>query len=402
MDKGIVRSQHDQVLFIAICVLTAIGLVMVYSASYAYASLTDADPEGVLRRQLTAVGLGLVALLVLSYVPSKALCRLAPASGMVAMGLLLLALGRPVGPEETKRFITLIPGLTLQPSTIGGVALISCLAALGHWYAGIEDRYGRFVAIGLSATAGMCLLILVAPNLSTTLLTATTAIVVLLIAGLKPRDFLCSVGFVVLGGAIAAWTTSYMGKRIAEHLALLRGAEPGYQVTHALIGLGSGGALGKGLCRGVEKFGYLPEVHNDMIFAAIGEELGLVMTLLIVALYGLVLIRGFRAALGAPTLFGRYLAAGLTTLITGQAVINMLVVTAMVPVTGLPLPFVSAGGTSVAVLLGAAGLILSVSREYTEEPREVADRRADTDSNRGNGRTRVSGSGRGRFASRIG
>ncbi len=119
-------------------------------------------------------------------------------------------------------------------------------------------------------------------------------------------------------------------------------------------------------------------------------------------LYGLVLIRGFRAALGAPTLFGRYLAAGLTTLITAQAVINMLVVTAMVPVTGLPLPFVSAGGTSVAVLLGAAGLILSVSREYTEEPREVADRRADTDSNRGNGRTRVSGSGRGRFASRIG
>lgn len=402
MDKGIARSQHDQVFFIAVCVLTAIGLVMVYSASYAYASLTDADPEGVLRRQLIAVGMGLVALLALSYVPSETLRCLAPASSYVAIGLLALALARPEGPEETKRFIAVAPGFTLQPSTLGSVTLIAWLAALGHRYGGGDDGYRRFVVTGFSATATVCLLILMAPNLSTALLTATTAIVVLLIAGLKPRDFLCSVGFVVLGGAIAAWTTSYMGKRIAEHLALLRGEEPGYQVTHALIGLGSGGALGKGLCRGVEKFGYLPEVHNDMIFAAIGEELGLVMTLLIVALYGLVLIRGFRAALGAPTLFGRYLAAGLTTLITAQAVINMLVVTAMVPVTGLPLPFVSAGGTSVAVLLGAAGLILSVSREYTEEPREVADRRADTDSNRGNGRTRVSGSGRGRFASRIG
>ena len=211
--------------------------------------------------------------------------------------------GSAGGARGDEGFITLI--LPLQPSTIGSVALISCPPPWGT-ARGDRGTARRFVAIGLSATAGMCLLILVAPNLSTTLLTATTAIVVLLIAGLKPRDFLCSVGFVVLGGAIAAWTTSYMGKRIAEHLALLRGEEPGYQVTHALIGLGSGGALGKGLCRGVEKFGYLPEVHNDMIFAAIGEELGLVMTLLIVALYGLVLIRGFRRPWARP-LFRLYL-----------------------------------------------------------------------------------------------
>lgn len=402
MDESPPRGQHDHILFVAICVLTAIGLVMVYSASYASASRQEMDPEGTLLRQLGAVAIGLVALLVCSCVPTESLRRLVPPAFALSLALLVLALMLPPGPEGTRRFIPLGDRITLQPSTLATVALVAMLAVLGHQYAGKEENYGAFLGLGLGTIGLTCFLIVQAPNLSTSALTALAGMVVLLLAGMRWKHLLYAAGVFGLLGALMARYTDYMAQRIEEYIGAMRGGDHGYQATHALIALGSGGWFGKGLCRGVEKFGYLPEVHNDMIFAAIGEELGLVMTLLVVALYGLVMVRGLRAALGAPTLFGRYLAAGLTTLIIAQAVLNMLVVTGGMPVTGVPLPFISAGGTSVVVLLGAAGLILSVSREYTREPREVMRGHADTAGNRRHGRARVPSPRSGRFPSRAG
>ncbi|MBD3175848.1 MAG: stage V sporulation protein E [Armatimonadia bacterium] len=396
------RGRHDQILFVAVCVLSAIGLVMVYSASYAYASRQGLDPEAALERQMLAVAIGLLALVVFSYVPSETLRRLAPFGFIIALVLLVAALMTQAGPEGTRRWIQVMPGLTLQPSAVACVALVVLLAAMGQQYAGEPRKYETFLLRGFIAVGAVCVLIVRAPDLSMMFLAGVSGLAVLLVAGVQWRHILFGVGAWLVVALVLALTTDYMGDRVREFIEALTGGEPGYQVTHALIALGSGGWVGKGLCQGVEKFGYLPEVHNDMIFAAIGEELGLVMTLLVVALYALILIRGYRAALGAPTLFGRYLAMGLTTLIAAQATVNMLVVTGAAPVTGVPLPFVSAGGSSIAVLLGATGLILSISREYADEPREVVHGNEDSAGDRGHGGPRVSRSRRGGFATRIG
>jgi len=396
------RRSHDNLLFICVCVLTALGLVMVYSASYAYASRQGLSPDTALLRQAVAVGIGLAALLVLSFVPLRALRSASGVAYAVSVVLLVLVLFTGTGPEEgVHRWIVGPFGFMIQPSVIGVVALVLCIAGLGERYGGREDHYEPFMLLSFGAIGITCVLIALEPSLSMACLACASGLAVLLVAGARVKHLATVVGVALASGLMYALSTGYMRKRILDYLNAAGGGEHGYQVSHCLTALGSGGLLGKGLCRGVEKYGYLPEVHNDMIFAAIGEEMGLVMTLAVVVLYVLFLVRGCKIALRADSLFTRYAAAGLTAMIATQAAVNMLVVVGAVPATGVPLPFISAGGSSVAVLLGAAGLLIAASRECSPSAEEVTVRRASRHNERRDGRARVPGPGRSGFAPRY-
>jgi len=402
MRRGNRPGPHDNLLFICVCVLTALGLVMVYSASYAYASRQGLSPDTALLRQAVAVGVGLAALVCLSFVPLAALRRAAGVAYLGSVALLVLVLFIGLGPEEgVHRWLVGPFGLMIQPSVIGVVALVLCIAGLGERYAGQADHYEPFMLLSFGAIGITCVLTALEPSLSMACLACVSGLAVLLVAGARIRHMAAVVGIAFTSGLMYALSTGYMRQRITEYIDATSGGEHSYQVSHCLTALGSGGLLGKGLCQGVEKYGYLPEVHNDMIFAAIGEEMGLVMTLAVVVLYVLFVVRGCRIALRADSLYTRFTAAGLTAMIATQAAVNMLVVVGAVPATGVPLPFISAGGSSVAVLLGAAGLLISASRECPPVAEEVTVRRASRHNERRDGRARLPGPGRSGLATRY-
>ncbi len=384
------RGLHDNRLFFAICALVCLGVVMVYSTSYARDSRMGADPEATLVRQLIAVALGMVTLVAFSLIPTHVF-RFAAGFGMLgALALLVAVLVPGVAVEgSTDRWIPIPFGLTLQPSVIAGVALVLFLASLGARYAENPPSYEAFLILGLGVTYLTCTFVVKEPNLSSAVLIGVTGFAVLLVAGAQVRHLRFALISGFSAALIVALSVPYMRQRLIDFIAGAQG-DAAHQVKHCLIALGSGGFLGRGLGKGIEKYGYLPEVYNDTIFAAIGEELGFAMTLAVVVLYALVLIRGYRIATLARTPYARYLAFGLTTLLALEAAINMLVVTGLLPPTGLPLPFVSAGGSSMAVLLGAGGMLLSASRECAEVESEVSPAHARGAVKRRNRRTHLS------------
>lgn len=394
------RGRHDNGLFLAVCVLASLGLVMVYSVSYAYASSHGRNPEATLMRQLLALTAGLIACGTLAHVRLVFLRSLAWWLLLPSLGLLVaVQIPGVVDPgSQVRRFLPLGHGLAVQPSVMAAVALVVVLARIGAVYSAAPERYDWFVLWSLAVLGVTCALIVVGPNLSTTVIVLVTGLVMMYVAGAKPKHLAASVGAASLAASAVALSTPYMRQRVADFLAHASGGEPSYQVKHCLIALGAGGWFGRGLCRGVEKYGYLPEVHNDTIFAAIGEEMGLAVTLTIVALYAWILVRGYRIARTSRTPFGRYLACGITTLIAFQASVNMLVVTGTIPTTGVPLPFVSAGGTSIAVFMAAAGMLLAASRECVHDGQEVLAADATRLGEWRNGRPRLPSTSRGGIA----
>ena len=227
------------------------------------------------------------------------------------------------------------------------------------------------------------MLILLEPDLGTTITLCGTVIAIFLVAGVP---FLPLVGASLLAvgvGLLAIWVEPYRRARIFSFLDPWSDAEgSGFQIVQALIGIGSGGITGSGLGEGVQKVLYLPEAHTDMIFAVVGEELGLVGSAFVICAFAAFAIAGFRIALRCQDPFGKLLAAGLTALVCGQAALNLAAVLGIAPLTGIPLPFVSYGGSSLVVLLGAVGILLNIAVNGRVVEARVPDR------GRGNGRSR--------------
>jgi cell division protein FtsW len=202
---------------------------------------------------------------------------------------------------------------------------------------------------------------------------------------------------VIALGAIAAWASPYRRARLLTFLHPWKDPTgAGLQNVQALISLGSGGVFGRGLGQGIEKIHYLPEAHTDMIFAVIGEELGLVGVTVLIVGYCAFAYAGLRLAIGCRDPFGKRLAAGITALVAGQAAVNLAAVLGLAPLTGIPLPFVSYGGSSLVIMLGSVGVLLNIARDGGRAATEVPDR------GRGNGRTRRARAGGGRGAARTG
>jgi cell division protein FtsW len=355
--------------------LVAFGLVMVYSASSARALLGADDPAYYLKRQaLYAVG-GLVALVLLSRTDYRRLRQAAGPLLLASFVLLVAVLVVGTAVNGARRWIPL-GSLTFQPSELAKLAL-------ALWTAGLLARRSAPQAlsdlvrpIGLIVGAA-CVLILVEPDLGSALAIAIMVAAILLVAGTPVRTLAAAGGIAGVLVLAAIWLEPYRRARIFSFIDPWHDPQgAGFQSVQAMIALGSGGIFGVGLGESVQKIYYLPEASTDMIFAIIGEELGLVGVLAVIGAFALFAYAGLNIALRCHDPFGKRLAAGLTALVCGQAAVNVSAVMGLAPLTGVPLPFVSYGGSSLVVSLASVGILLNIAVNHgVAAVSEVPDRR---------------------------
>jgi cell division protein FtsW len=349
--------------------LTGIGVVMVYSASSVRSYFSSADPAAQGLEQLVWAGIGLAGLVVAMKLDFRHLRYLAIPIYVITLGLLIAVLVPGIGAEinGSQRWI-IIPGVgTLQPAEFAKLAVVLYLA---HWL----DRRGKdassfwngLIPFGLLVAPGF-FLIAIEPDLGTAGVYAIVAISIFFMAGANLL-YLTAIGSGIMA---AAWlmisTTSYQLERVQTFMDPFRDPlDSGYNTIQALLALGLGGITGLGLGESRQKFLYLPAPSTDFIFAIIGEEWGLVGTLTVLALFVVIAYQGYKIAIHAPDTFSGLVACGITTWLVVQACVNMMVVTALMPVTGIPLPFISAGGSALTINLAAIGILLSISRETSQ------------------------------------
>jgi cell division protein FtsW len=413
-------AEYNMLLTATLCLL-AFGAVMVFSASSTTRVLSNgglSDSAFYLKRTLLFGALGLVVMHLTARGGLQAVRRLTPAFLCVSLFLLLAVLAGGTSVNGSSRWLG-SGFLQIQPSELAKVALVLYGADL---LAGKPKRVRSLEGLMpfLLVSGAAALLIVAEPDLGTTLVIAFAVAATLVAAGARLRDLALIALVLVCFGLLMTVIEPY---RMARLTAFLNpgadAAGAGFQAAQAKIALGSGGIFGVGIGNGVQKAFYLPEAHTDMISAVIGEELGLVGILGVVGLFSIFGYAGLRIAQGARDAYGKILVAGLTSLVLVQATINLFAVMGLAPLTGVPLPFVSYGNSSLIATLFAVGLILNVARGGTaragklrvvEGGRSPARRRsrssARTSANRksrggsrGNGRARRAGHGGRRRAS---
>lgn len=357
----------DLPFLVLVLALVAFGLVMLFSASYAVALYRRGDPYAYIRPQLLYAALGLGAMWLASRVDYHLYHKLAwPVLG-VSLALLAAVLFMPEY-NGCKRWLV-IPGVgTLQPSEIAKFAVV---LAFAHIISLNASRMGSF-AVGVLpfglVLGAVAVLMLLEPHLSGTLLILGIGAVLMFVGGTALRWFLLAgAGAVAAVGAAVAVLPDlvpYAASRLASWLDPF--ADPlgdGHQTIQSLYAIGSGGATGLGLGNSRQKHLFVPEPQNDFIFSIVCEELGFVGALAVIALFVLLLLRGVTLAARAPDRFGGLLVVGFVVQVAMQAALNIAVVTNTIPNTGISLPFFSSGGTSLMMLLGEMGIVLSVSRQ---------------------------------------
>lgn len=358
------RLAYDRTLFVITLVLVTFGLVMVFSASALMSAEQFRSPYSFLLRQGAGAVLGLIALVVLMRLDYRKLREPAVIYPLLCVTVLLLVavfgLDRS---HNTHRWIRMGP-LSLQPSELAKPVLVLFLA----FY--LENKLrdvNEWITLGpiLVCLAVLCGLVVFEPDLGTTVALALIAATMLYVAGLEWKWM----GYGALASLpilyVLVFHVHYRRERILAFLHPWQHARNvAFQIVQSLIALGSGGWAGVGLMNGRQKLFFLPEAHSDFIFAVVGEEFGWVGCTLIVLAFLIFLWRGLRIARRAPDNFGRLLAIGVTAMIVIQALINFSVVTSILPDKGIPLPFISYGGSSLLFSLAAVGMLLSVS-QYT-------------------------------------
>lgn len=379
---------------------------MVFSTSSATALLNDGDPLGLAIRQAAYAIVGFGAYTAFSRMTPEGMKRLGPpalaASGLLLVIVLVPSIGMSV--NGSRRWISLGGLGQLQPAELAKLALALWVAqAVVRPPARITTPKG--LAPFLVVTALLAFLILIEPDMGTAMTFSAIAFAMLVVAGARLRHMGMVVAFGGMLATIAMLAEPYRRERLFTFLdpwSDPNGA--GFQSVQAQIALGSGGLRGVGLGDGVQKAFYLPEAHTDMILATVGEELGLVGVVAVLVAFGLFAVAGYRIALGARDLHQQVLAAGLTTLVVVQASINIGAVVGVLPVTGVPLPFVSFGGSSLIILLACTGILVNIGRRSsTHTSRLVAvDSPEGDDRRRRNGRPRDAGAGGGRRPPRPG
>jgi cell division protein FtsW len=372
--------------------LVAFGLVMVYSASSARALLSADAPSYYLKRQAIYALMGLVALVVLSRVDFHRLRHATnPLLGTTFILLVaVLVIGTAV--NGARRWIP-IGFMNFQPSELAKLSLALWTAALLARRPAPQTLGELAKPIGVVVGAA-CALILVEPDLGTAIAIAIMVCAVLVVSGTRLRLLASAGGIGITVVLLAIWLEPYRRERIFSFLDPWHDPQgAGFQSVQAMIALGSGGVFGVGLGESVQKIYYLPEASTDMIFAIVGEELGLIGAAGVIAAFAVFAYAGFNIALRCRDPYGKRLAAGITALICGQAAVNVSAVMGLAPLTGIPLPFVSYGGSSLVVGLAAVGILLNIASNHAVvRETEVPDR------GRRNRRTRATGTRRRRVA----
>ena len=359
------RNPVDGMLVMVLILLLATGLLVLFSATY-YTSQDKANPLAEVERQLFGIALGTVACVITSRIPYRFWKDTWVVIAGLGISLVLLTLviipGVGVYINGSRRWLS-IAGVSFQPSEFAKFAVVLYMAAtLTYRGKGIRSLIFGIVPV-LLVPGVVFLLILQQPNLSTAGSILIVSLVMIIIAGAKWRHILMMmVGGLALG-SFYAWSEPYRRRRLLSFrnpFAMM--SDEGYQLSQSLIAFGSGGVFGMGLGKGRQKYAYLPYPESDFIFAIVGEDFGLVGCLVVIALFVCLLLAGMRIAMNCRDKFGALLAAGITVSITVQAFLNMGVVVGILPTTGLPLPFFSAGGTSISITMAAVGILMNISR----------------------------------------
>jgi cell division protein FtsW len=360
----VTRRGLDYTLITIVALLLGIGLLMVYSSSTAMALADFKNPYYFAQRQLVWAMIGLGAMLLFSRIPPWFWQNRWKQILLVTIALLILVIIPGIGIYRlgARRWLGAGP-LSFQPSEFAKFAYIIFLAN----YLSDRGRKVRFFWKGLAPALGLLgllfALIMLEPDLGTSLTLGGTGFLMLFAAGAELTHL---VGLIVVGACGVFALARIDAERWSRITTFLNPwsdpTDSGYQIIQALLAFGSGGLFGVGFGNSRQKFFYLPERHTDMIFAVIGEELGFIGAIFILLLFLAFAWRGYRIAVEAPDRFSALLAAGVTSLITLQAAMNIAVVTASIPSTGIPLPFISYGGTSLLITLSGVGILLGVSR----------------------------------------
>ena len=369
--RSAVGGRVDTPFLLLTILLTVMGLVMLFSASFPSANYETGDPAFYLKRQGIFALLGLVAMVVMSRLNYQRLRGFAKILLYLSVFLLALVLVPHVGITENgaTRWLGKQGVLTFQPSEIAKLAIIVYFADSISKKKNLMGtfRYGiRPYILILAVFAGLMLL---EPHLSGTILIVGTGVVLMMVGGIDKRWVIGGVGAVAVVGfsyvkLVEAGVISYGADRINMWKdPFIDALGDGYQLCQSLIAIGSGGLTGVGLGKSRQKFLYMPEEHNDFIFAVVCEELGLIGAVLVMLVFALLILRGFWIALQARDRFGALLVVGIMTQIGLQTFLNISVVTGFMPTTGISLPFFSYGGTALALQLFEMGIVLGVSRQ---------------------------------------
>ncbi|HOL17256.1 MAG TPA: putative lipid II flippase FtsW [Bacillota bacterium] len=358
------RLEPDFALILVTLLLLALGLIMVFSASYIIAEEAWGDPYFFLRRQALWVALGLVGMYVMSrvqYWKLRQFSLILLLLNFVLLTLVYTGVGTDLG-TEARRWIG-IGSFTLQPSEFSKLAFVIFTAAFMSSRSVRIQKFWSSSFIPLALAGIAFLFILQQPDLGTALVLMAGTAIIILLAGM-PLKQAALLSLVALPPMIYLTVKEeYRMKRLLSFLdPWADPTDTGYQIIQSLYALGPGHIFGVGLGRSRQKLYYLPEPQNDFIFAVIGEELGFVGAVAVLLLFFIFTWRGLKIALMAPDTFGSLLAAGITAMIAVQALVNIAVVTGSIPVTGINLPFISAGGSSIFFTLAGVGILLNISR----------------------------------------
>ena len=351
----------DTILLFSVVVLVTFGLFMIYDASSVIAFRDFSDKYYYFKEQLVWAVLGFSALGFFSYFNYRRFFNLSLLLLIVAIVLLILVFmpGLSIYAFGARRWIS-FGFFVLQPAEFVKLSLAIYLAA---WFS--QKEKGRLLAFSL--LLGLVLfLIMLQPDMGTSTIILFEALVVYFLSGGSIVHFLLMVPVVSILGFVFIKIEPYRAQRLTSFLNLGRSLEnASYHVKQILIALGSGGVLGVGVGNSLQKYEYLPENVTDSIFAIVAEEFGFFGSTILIVLFGMVIWRGFRIAVSARDKFGKLLAGGIISFLGIQVIINLAVMTALLPLTGVPLPFISYGGSALIVDLTAVGILLNISKENT-------------------------------------
>jgi len=370
MKRGELESR---LLILVTLALVAFGLVMVYSATSASAAVGGNDPGYYLKRQGIYAALGIVLMMVAQRWDYRRLRTLSPLLVLVSLGLLAAVL--VIGPaiNGARRWISLGPAV-FQPSELAKLALAIWAAGYLSRHRAPADLRELWRPVGALASI-FCLLLMLEPDMGTSITLMLMLTGMLVVAGTPSRVLGAALAIAFALGTVAIWMEPYRRARFFAFLHPWHDAQgTGFQLVQAMISMGSGGFFGVGLGQSVGKIFYLPEAHTDMMLAVIGEELGLLGVTGVIAAYAVFTYAGLNIAMRCKDPFGKRLAAGLTIVVAGQAAINIAAVMGVAPLTGIPLPFLSYGGSSLVVLLTGVGILLNIAHRGGRAAVAVPDR----------------------------
>ncbi len=358
------QNKGDFLLLIAIVLLSIIGTVFIYSASYYSAQKTYNDKLYFVKKQVIGILLGMVVMFLTAIFDYNKLKKFMPYVCIISFVLLGLVFVPKIGVENygAKRWIG-VGGITLQPSEIAKFSLILFSAT---YVSKNPEKIKTFVGIlpVLIMGGATCFLIIIEPNMSITVCVALLMITMLFCAGMKLKHFIYLIIPAVCGGVLLILAEPYRLNRLMAFINPWSNPKgEGYQLLQSLYALGSGGWFGVGLFNARQKYSFLPFAESDFILSIIGEEIGFVGLFFFFALLFFIVYRGLKIASKSKNIFGYVLAVGITMIFGIQTLVNALVVTGSIPPTGLPLPLVSSGNTSIIIFMAEMGILFNISKQ---------------------------------------